>query len=52
MIFQRNILLLVGAAGLARVVGYLCTTWGKARTVDITEWPPITEVLTEWKTQQ
>ncbi len=31
-----------------RVIGYLCTTWGRAKTVDITEWPPITEILLEW----
>jgi hypothetical protein len=32
-----------------RLVGYLCTTWGQARTVDIASWPPIIEVLTRWK---
>jgi hypothetical protein len=32
-----------------RVVGYLCTVWGQVNSVDITAWPPITEVLNEWK---
>jgi hypothetical protein len=32
-----------------RVVGYLCTTWSKAKTVDLSTWPPITEILPGWK---
>jgi hypothetical protein len=32
-----------------RLVGYLCTTWGKARIPDAATWPPIAEVLPEWK---
>ena len=34
-----------------RVIGYLCTTWSKARTEDLAAWPPITDVLAEWKNQ-
>jgi Glycosyl hydrolase family 20, catalytic domain len=30
------------------VIGYLCTTWS-ARTNDLSVWPPITQVLPEWK---
>jgi hypothetical protein len=32
-----------------RMLGYLCTTWGKARIPQMAEWPPITEVLPTWK---
>jgi hypothetical protein len=32
-----------------RVIGYLCTTWGKVRIPDLAEWPPVTEVLRDWK---
>jgi hypothetical protein len=32
-----------------RLVGYLCTTWGKATIPQAAQWPPITEVLREWK---
>jgi Glycosyl hydrolase family 20, catalytic domain len=31
------------------VIGYLCTTWSKAQKVDLSAWPPITEILPEWK---
>ena len=32
-----------------RRLGYLCTTWGKTRIANAAEWPPIVEVLKEWK---
>jgi hypothetical protein len=32
-----------------RVVGYLATVWGRSGTEDLTTWPPVTEILTEWK---
>ena len=32
-----------------RLIGYLCTTWGKVKVQDLAEWPPITEVLPQWK---
>jgi Glycosyl hydrolase family 20, catalytic domain len=32
-----------------RLIGYLCTTWGKVKVPDMAEWPPITEVLPKWK---
>jgi hypothetical protein len=32
-----------------RLIGYLCTTWGKVKVPDLAEWPPITEVLPKWK---
>jgi len=32
-----------------RLVGYLCTTWSKARIPDAAAWPPIAEVLPAWK---
>lgn len=32
-----------------RVLGYLCTTWSKAKTVDVGTRPPITEILPDWK---
>jgi len=32
-----------------RVLGYLCTTWGKVKIQDAAEWPPIAEVLPQWK---
>jgi Glycosyl hydrolase family 20, catalytic domain len=31
------------------VIGYLATTWSWSKKVDIATWPPITEVLPEWK---
>lgn len=33
----------------ARLVGFLCTTWGKVTMAKAAEWPPIVEVLAEWK---
>jgi Glycosyl hydrolase family 20, catalytic domain len=32
-----------------RMLGYLCTTWGKVGVAGAAEWPPIRDVLTEWK---
>ncbi|MDB6112202.1 MAG: glycoside hydrolase, partial [Pedosphaera sp.] len=32
-----------------RLVGYLCTTWGKTKIGTAAQWPPITEPLREWK---
>jgi Glycosyl hydrolase family 20, catalytic domain len=32
-----------------RLIGYLCTTWGKAKIANAAEWPPLTEVLRDWK---
>jgi hypothetical protein len=32
-----------------RVIGYLATTWSWSKKVDITAWPPITDVLPDWK---
>jgi hypothetical protein len=32
-----------------RLIGYLCTTWGKVKVPDLAEWPPITQVLPQWK---
>lgn len=32
-----------------KVIGYLATTWSKAKTEDLTTWPPITENLPAWK---
>ena len=32
-----------------RMVGYLCTTWSKVKIPDAAEWPPISEVLRDWK---
>jgi Glycosyl hydrolase family 20, catalytic domain len=34
-----------------RVVGFLCTTWGKAKIANAADWPPLTEVLAEWKSR-
>jgi hypothetical protein len=31
------------------LVGYLCTTWGKVKIPDTADWPPIAEVLREWR---
>ena len=33
----------------ARLVGFLCTVWGKVKIDTVTEWPPVVEVLAEWK---
>lgn len=32
-----------------RLLGYLCTTWGKVKIADAASWPPINEVLPHWK---
>lgn len=31
------------------IVGYLCTTWGKVRIPEAADWPPIAQVLPDWK---
>jgi hypothetical protein len=31
------------------VVGYLCTTWGTVRIPALAEWPPLVDVMKEWK---
>jgi hypothetical protein len=31
-----------------RMLGYLCTTWGKVRISNAADWPPLKEVLKEW----
>ncbi len=32
-----------------RLLGYLCTTWGKVRIPSSADWPPIQQVLPMWK---
>jgi hypothetical protein len=32
-----------------RLLGYLCTTWGRAKIPDVAEWPPVKEVLHQWQ---
>lgn len=32
-----------------RVIGYLCTAWSKANPRTATDWPPLVEVLKDWK---
>lgn len=32
-----------------RMLGYLCTTWGKVRIPQAADWPPLVEVLADWK---
>jgi len=32
-----------------RNLGYLCTTWGKVKIPDVADWPPLVEVMKEWK---
>jgi hypothetical protein len=32
-----------------RMLGYLCTTWGKVRIPALAEWPPIVDVVKDWK---
>jgi hypothetical protein len=34
----------------SNVVGYLCTAWSKANPTNAAEWPPIVEVMKDWKT--
>ena len=33
----------------ARLLGLLCTTWGKVKTAELADWPPLTEVMAGWK---
>ena len=33
-----------------RMLGYLCTTWGKVPISQTADWPPIREVLKDWTT--
>ncbi len=33
----------------ARLVGFLCTVWGKVKIEAVAEWPPVVEVIAEWK---
>ncbi len=33
----------------ARLVGFLSTVWGKVKIDTVAEWPPLVEVLAEWK---
>jgi hypothetical protein len=32
-----------------RLIGYLATTWSQSRKVDISTWPPVADVLPDWK---
>lgn len=32
-----------------RLLGMLCTTWGRVKLAEAADWPPITEVLAGWK---
>ena len=32
-----------------RVAGYLCTTWGSVKIPALAEWPPLVDVMKEWK---
>lgn len=32
-----------------RMLGYLCTTWGKVKIPQAADWPPLADVLAEWK---
>ena len=32
----------------ARMLGYLCTTWGKVPIAGMAEWPPVMQVLHDW----
>ncbi len=32
-----------------RLVGYLCTTWGKVKVGDVADWPPLIEPLRDWR---
>ena len=34
-----------------RMLGYLCTTWNQTRIADSADWPPIRDVLRDWKTR-
>ena len=32
-----------------RLAGFLCTVWGRVKVDQVADWPPLTEVLAEWK---
>jgi hypothetical protein len=32
-----------------RMLGYLCTTWGKVKIQDAADWPPLQVVLKDWR---
>lgn len=32
-----------------RVIGYLCSVWGKVKIPDVADWPPVKEPLRDWK---
>jgi hypothetical protein len=34
-----------------RLVGFLCTTWGKTKIANAADWPPIADVLADWKSR-
>jgi hypothetical protein len=36
-------------AANARVLGYLCTTWGKVKPAEAPEWPSVVEPLKPWR---
>ena len=33
-----------------RMLGYLCTTWGKVSIRQTADWPPVREILRDWTT--
>ena len=35
--------------GNPRMLGFLCTTWGKVKIPRMAEWPPIIDVMKEWR---
>ena len=35
-----------------KLLGYLCTTWGKVKIRDAADWAPVKEVLTQWRQGQ
>ena len=32
-----------------RLVGYLCTTWSQGKPDTVAAWPPVKEILQDWK---
>ena len=32
-----------------RLVGYLCTTWSQGKPETVADWPPVKEILSDWK---
>lgn len=34
-----------------KMLGYLCTTWGKVKIPAMAEWPPIMQVLNDWESR-